>query len=197
MNFRASEPPNQPAEFHSIDLDAQSRQMVSFLFEQNQFVAKLKRADTHASLSLWDVPQKRVLVYVTSASIEEQDIAKLLNACFDLAAKREWLSSYRREGFEVHLFAPRFDSGFITKLPFLLIKVHCYEWQSARAGDKKETTLIRELVVPAIAGRQEGNVLKPGVLESNSVKPLSADELSALVQLGMELRQKREAIVAS
>ena len=72
---------------------------------------------------------------------------------------------------------------------FLSLTVQTYEWFLS-TGNQKETVLVKE-VLP----EKEKTVktqIGPSSLMDSSVDKLSSEELSAFVQLGMDLRRIRQ-----
>jgi hypothetical protein len=141
------------------------------------------------------------LVYLTEQVMKAAHIVTVLDllekAEAEAAFNDQWMSK-----LSVYWFALRFDFDFLSKLRFFSVPVQAYEWRVSR-DDGKETVLVHEI---SYAHKKEEKKMEaenternfPGALSTQPLlQPLTSEELSAFVQLGMDLRKTRQAPLAS
>jgi hypothetical protein len=186
--------------FHWKDaspLDQTVKQISSFLFPGWRCIGRLKSENVlDSSLTMWRDGNRCTLVYLTNQIMKAAHVVTILDflekAAAEGASNNQWISK-----LSVCLFALKFDSDFLSKLRFFSSPIQTYEW-GVSCDDGKETVLVHEI---GLSGRKEEKKAWTENGEESSktpssqplLQPLTSEELSAFVQLGMDLRKTRQA----
>ena len=178
----------------ATSFDQLARQITSFLFPNRRLIARFKSDSALPSVTLWQEGSECFLAYLTDQSMREEHLTEILNVFSKIYDEGIVASDQPALRMAMSLFAAGFHPNFLSKLRFFAWPTQTYAWARSES-DQKETVLVREVGHPIKQTPFKSESLRPGNGASENVRPegLSSEELSAFVQLGMDLRKIRQA----
>lgn len=164
-------------------LDLSAQQITTFLHPERKCIARLKLAQSpqDKSITLWTDSKACFLVFLTDQTLKEDAVIQIITSVERVMRQEAFSSDRWLASLSVNVFSTKFDLALLSKLRFLALRLQTYEW-SISTRDGKETILVREVKYQKV---------DTNTVSESFANPLSSEELSAFVQLGMDLRKIR------
>ena len=175
-------------------LDQLARQLNTFLFPTRRLVARLNISDAALSVTLWREGNLCCLAYVTDRALAKESLSDVL-VVFSRAYEEGMVAGEPAvKNVTMCLFSSDFHADFLARLWFFSWPIQTYEW-SLGDVDQKETVLVKEVTWESkqlpVCSRSSDETARD---ESPQLAPLTSEELSAFVQLGMDLQKIRRPV---
>ncbi len=179
-------------------LDHLTRQVASFLFPSRRLIARLMTEGDAPSVTLWKDGNQCCLVYLTDQALREENLADILRTLSVIYNEGIISNDSNSSRVLLNVFSPDLHLDFLSKLHFFSCPIQTYEWLFGE-NEKKEAILIQEVTAATKKPPPKDLSFPEGVkiTEGERFEPISSEELSAFVELGMDLRKIRQTPIVS
>lgn len=174
-------------------LDGFVRQISLLLFPKRRLVARFKAVDQKMpSVTFWQEGKECCAVFLFDQTLKENHLYDIFKIFSSMEDEGLIIADSNRIRTTMEIFAPDFEYQFLSKLRFFSWQVRAYEWL-LNQEDGKETILVQEVNAASKQILPKSTHVS-GVTEFNgdTLEPISSEELSAFVELGIDLRKMRE-----